>query len=98
MGKKEVMLNLNMPYRPFLIIAYHELHLLTIPPSANHLREMQWGRLEYFVPAESLTWAAVFGTLERSRQHLPIEDYSVTQTTLERVSQQFLGPVGSRTV
>lgn len=47
---------------------------------------MQWGRLEYFVPAEGLTWAAVFGTLERNRQELPIDDYAVTQTTLERVS------------
>ncbi|XP_063839916.1 phospholipid-transporting ATPase ABCA3-like isoform X2 [Scylla paramamosain] len=55
----------------------------------SHLREMQWGRLEYFVPAEGLTWASVFGTLERSRQHLPIEDYSVTQTTLERVFLTF---------
>lgn len=52
---------------------------------------MQWGRLEYFIPAEGLTWASVFGTLERSRQHLPIEDYSVTQTTLERVSDHALG-------
>lgn len=50
---------------------------------------MQWGRLEYFVPAEGLTWAGVFGTLEKSRHTLPIEDYAVTQTTLERVSHIF---------
>ncbi|KAG7167085.1 ATP-binding cassette sub-family A member 3-like 1 [Homarus americanus] len=50
----------------------------------NHLREIQWGRLEYFIPAEGLTWASVFGTIERNRQELPIDDYSVTQTTLER--------------
>ncbi|XP_071520079.1 phospholipid-transporting ATPase ABCA3 [Panulirus ornatus] len=56
---------------------------------ASHLREMQWGRLEYFVPAEGLTWAAVFGTLERNRRELPIDDYAVTQTTLERVFLTF---------
>ncbi|XP_042225445.1 phospholipid-transporting ATPase ABCA3-like [Homarus americanus] len=56
---------------------------------ANHLREIQWGRLEYFIPAEGLTWASVFGTIERNRQELPIDDYSVTQTTLERVFLTF---------
>lgn len=76
-------------------VAYHRLPCY-IPTTANHLREMQWGRLEYFVPAENLTWASVFGTLERCRQHLPIEDYSVTQTTLERVSLKSLGPLGGK--
>ncbi|KAK7086050.1 ATP-binding cassette sub- A member 3 [Halocaridina rubra] len=56
----------------------------------NHqLREMQWGRFEYFVPSEGLTWSYVFGTLERNRQELAIDDYSVTQTTLERVFLSF---------
>ena len=50
------------------------------------MREIQWGRLEYFVPAEGVTWAKVFGILERNKEKLCIEDYSVTQTTLERVS------------
>lgn len=56
---------------------------------ANQLREMQWGRLEYFVPAAGLTWASVFGILEKNRKELSIEDYSVTQTTLERVFLTF---------
>ncbi|XP_042876783.1 phospholipid-transporting ATPase ABCA3-like isoform X3 [Penaeus japonicus] len=56
---------------------------------ANQLREMQWGRLEYFVPATGITWASVFGTLEKKRKELSIEDYSVTQTTLERVFLTF---------
>ena len=53
--------------------------------AGHQLREMQWGRFEYFVPSEGLTWSYVFGTLERNRQELAIDDYSVTQTTLERV-------------
>nr|XP_045614978.1 phospholipid-transporting ATPase ABCA3-like isoform X2 [Procambarus clarkii] len=56
---------------------------------ANHLREMQWGRLEYFIPVEGCTWSSVFGTIERNRHELPINDYSVTQTTLERVFLTF---------
>ncbi|XP_068200893.1 phospholipid-transporting ATPase ABCA3-like isoform X1 [Palaemon carinicauda] len=55
----------------------------------NQLREMQWGRFEYFVPSEGLTWSYVFGMLERNRVELAIDDYSVTQTTLERVFLSF---------
>lgn len=85
--EEAVTIDLSSSQLPPEMRAVHDYMKETYP--ANHLREMQWGRLEYFVPAESLTWAAVFGTLERSRQHLPIEDYSVTQTTLERVFLTF---------
>ena len=54
------------------------------------IREEQYGRLEYFVPAEDVTWAQLFAILERNKENLNIEDYSVTQTTLERVSFIFL--------
>ncbi|KAK8753744.1 hypothetical protein OTU49_001413 [Cherax quadricarinatus] len=56
---------------------------------ANSLREMQWGRMEYFIPIEGFTWSSVFGTIERNHHELPIDDYSVTQTTLERVFLSF---------
>ncbi|KAK4312219.1 hypothetical protein Pmani_016341 [Petrolisthes manimaculis] len=60
---------------------------ITFP--GHHVREKQWGRLEYFVEASGVTWGGVFGTLDRSKHILPIEDYAVTQTTLERVFLTF---------
>ncbi|RXG72808.1 hypothetical protein Avbf_02275 [Armadillidium vulgare] len=47
---------------------------------------MQRGRLEYFVPVEAASWSKVFGILEKIKEELQIEDYAVTQTTLERVT------------
>ncbi|XP_076054127.1 phospholipid-transporting ATPase ABCA3-like [Oratosquilla oratoria] len=53
------------------------------------LRDIHRGFLHYHVPAKGLTWSSVFGEMERSRQRLGIEDYSVSQTTLEQVFLTF---------
>ena len=41
--------------------------------------------LHFHVPDDTLTWARVFGTLERAKTTYNIEDYSVSQTSLEQV-------------
>jgi len=41
------------------------------------------------VPSEKLTWARVFGTMERAKLEYNIDDYSVSQTSLEQVFINF---------
>jgi len=40
-------------------------------------------------PSEKLTWAHVFGTMERAKLQYDIDDYSVSQTSLEQVFINF---------
>ena len=41
------------------------------------------------VPSERLTWARIFGTMERAKKEYDIDDYSVSQTSLEQVFINF---------
>lgn len=52
--------------------------------SAASLQEQHLNQMEYQL-APSLSLAVVFQELEQARQMLNIEDYSVSQTTLDQV-------------
>ncbi|XP_045535586.1 phospholipid-transporting ATPase ABCA3-like [Papilio machaon] len=52
------------------------------------LIETYLGISTYYLKDEDLPWWKIFHIMENARQDLPIEDYSVSQTTLEQV---FLG-------
>ena len=41
------------------------------------------------VPSDKLTWARIFGTMEQATKDYDIDDYSVSQTTLEQVFINF---------
>ena len=41
------------------------------------------------VPSDKLTWARVFGAMERAKLEYDIDDYSVSQTSLEQVFVNF---------
>ena len=43
--------------------------------------------LQYSIPSSSTPLASVFGQLEQAMVQFPIEDYSVSQTTLDQVCQ-----------
>ena len=45
--------------------------------------------VHYHITDTKLTWAQVFGTMERAKSQYGIEDYSVSQTTLEQVFLNF---------
>ena len=49
------------------------------------LKERQNNMVQYQLSAE-LKLSAVFGTMEERRRELRVEDYSVSQTTLDQVS------------
>jgi ATP-binding cassette subfamily A (ABC1) protein 3 len=56
----------------------------------SQLKDQHDGLLHYRVlNTGGLTWAYVFGAIERAREGLYIEDYSVSQTTLEQIFISF---------
>jgi len=58
-------------------------------PSAQ-LKDQHDGLVHYRIGrAPGLTWAHLFGTVERARSTYDIDDYSVSQTTLEQVFISF---------
>ena len=55
------------------------------------LKEEHQSMVTYQIPAGGdVSWAYVFGSVERAKQQMDIEDYSVTQTTLEQVFLNFV--------
>lgn len=45
--------------------------------------------LTYYLPDITVAWSKMFGTMERCRQSHDIEDYTISQTTLEQIFLQF---------
>ncbi|XP_030646569.1 ATP-binding cassette sub-family A member 3 [Chanos chanos] len=70
-----------------------ELHLFkefiesTFPGSL--LKDEHQGMVHYHLTEKSLTWAQVFGTLEAAKEKYGIEDYCVSQISLEQVFLSF---------
>lgn len=52
-------------------------------------REEYSGLLTYFIPNSNLKWSAMFGLMEEAKVKFNIEDYSLSQTTLEQVFLSF---------
>ncbi|KAJ7372707.1 ATP-binding cassette sub- A member 3 [Desmophyllum pertusum] len=53
------------------------------------LKDEHQGMVHYHIRDTSVTWAQLFGTIERVKLNFNIEDYSVSQTTLEQVFLNF---------
>lgn len=53
-------------------------------PNAE-MKESHEEMVSYFIPGYSVPGSKIFGTMERAKQQLKIEDYSVGQSTLEQV-------------
>ncbi|UYV62551.1 ABCA3 [Cordylochernes scorpioides] len=49
------------------------------------LKAAHCGFLQYHIKSSSLKWGALFGSLERAKLKFNIEDYSLSQTTLEQI-------------
>ncbi|XP_058142595.1 phospholipid-transporting ATPase ABCA3 [Dasypus novemcinctus] len=60
---------------------------LTFPGSV--LEDEHQGMVHYHLPGHSLSWAKVFGTLERAKEAHALDDYSVSQISLEQVFLSF---------
>lgn len=55
----------------------------------SQLKDAHIGQIHYQINSEGITWAGVFGKMERAKDRFNIEDYSVSQTTLEQVFINF---------
>lgn len=51
----------------------------------SRLEEEHMTRLKYCIPVKDLSLSQVFGALEGEKERLGLEDYSVSQSTLEQV-------------
>ena len=61
---------------------------ITFPNSI--LKDVHQNMVHYYIPTDAaLTWAQIFGSIEKHKERLHIEDYSVSQTTLEQVFINF---------
>nr|XP_014347243.1 PREDICTED: ATP-binding cassette sub-family A member 3 [Latimeria chalumnae] len=53
------------------------------------LKDEHQGMVHYHLTNKNFTWAQVFGTLEKAKEKYSIEDYSVSQISLEQVFMSF---------
>ncbi|XP_065364636.1 phospholipid-transporting ATPase ABCA3-like isoform X2 [Calliphora vicina] len=53
------------------------------------LQEEYQGILTFYIPLSSIKWSKIFGLMERNRDELNVEDYSISQTTLEEIFLDF---------
>ncbi|KAL0993447.1 hypothetical protein UPYG_G00108010 [Umbra pygmaea] len=74
-------------------VADSDLHLFkdfiesTFPGSL--LKDEHQGMVHYHLTDKTLTWAQVFGTLEAAKEKYSIDDYAVSQISLEQVFLSF---------
>ena len=59
------------------------------------LKDMHQGLVHYQISQDDTTWAHAFGTIERNKDRLQVNDYSVSQTTLEQVFISFARSQGA---
>ncbi|XP_057605511.1 phospholipid-transporting ATPase ABCA3-like [Hippopotamus amphibius kiboko] len=60
---------------------------MTFPGSV--LKQENQGILNYYIPSKDNTWGKVFGILEEAKEQFNLEDYSISQITLEQVFLTF---------
>ncbi|XP_074202604.1 phospholipid-transporting ATPase ABCA3 isoform X2 [Camelus bactrianus] len=60
---------------------------LTFPGSV--LEDEHQGMVHYHLPGADLSWAKVFGVLEKAKEKYDVDDYSVSQISLEQVFLSF---------
>ncbi|CAO2642148.1 ATP-binding cassette sub-family A member 17 [Lemmus lemmus] len=66
---------------------------LTFPGS--NLEDEHEGMVQYYLPGHDLTWAKVFGIMEQAKKKYMLEDYSISQVSLEDIFLSFTSPVSS---
>jgi ATP-binding cassette subfamily A (ABC1) protein 3 len=55
----------------------------------SQLKAIHNNLLHYSISDETLSWSRVFGLIEKSKDALSIEDYSIGRTTLEQIFLSF---------
>ena len=65
------------------------LSLILFSPQGCKLKDEHQGMVHYHINNPSLSWAQIFGCLEKAKVPFDLEDYSVSQTSLEQVFLNF---------
>uniref|UniRef100_A0A5F9DRX4 ABC transporter domain-containing protein n=1 Tax=Oryctolagus cuniculus TaxID=9986 RepID=A0A5F9DRX4_RABIT len=55
----------------------------------SELKQEGQGFLNYYIPSKKNSWGKVFGVLEKAKEQFNLEDYSISQITLEQVFLTF---------
>uniref|UniRef100_A0A8C6FVB6 ABC transporter domain-containing protein n=1 Tax=Moschus moschiferus TaxID=68415 RepID=A0A8C6FVB6_MOSMO len=55
----------------------------------SELKDENRGIINYYVPSKNNSWGKMFGILEEAKEEFSLEDYSVSQITLEQVFLTF---------
>ncbi|GAB1292623.1 ATP-binding cassette, sub-family A (ABC1), member 14 [Apodemus speciosus] len=58
----------------------------------SDLKQENQGVLNYYIPSKDNSWGKVFGILEKAKEDYNLEDYSISQITLEQVFLTFANP------
>ncbi|XP_078519131.1 phospholipid-transporting ATPase ABCA3 [Lissotriton helveticus] len=69
------------------ILAFKDFVEMTFPGSV--LKHEHQGMVHYHLTDKSLSWAKVFGVLEKAKEMYHLEDYAVSQISLEQVFMSF---------
>lgn len=57
----------------------------------SELKDENRGIINYYVPSKNNSWGKMFGILEEAKEEFNLEDYSISQITLEQVFLTFAG-------
>nr|XP_034363568.1 ATP-binding cassette sub-family A member 17 [Arvicanthis niloticus] len=63
---------------------------LTFPGS--NLEDEHQNMVQYYLPGQNLSWAKVFGIMEQAKKDYMLEDYSISQLSLEDIFLSFIRP------
>ncbi|XP_044533338.1 phospholipid-transporting ATPase ABCA3-like, partial [Gracilinanus agilis] len=55
----------------------------------SRLKDEHQGMVHYHLPKENLTWSKVFGILENAKNTYKLDDYSISQVSLEQIFLSF---------
>uniref|UniRef100_A0A4W2I2S3 ATP-binding cassette sub-family A member 3-like n=1 Tax=Bos indicus x Bos taurus TaxID=30522 RepID=A0A4W2I2S3_BOBOX len=55
----------------------------------SELKDENRGIINYYVPSKNNSWGKMFGILEKAKEEFNLEDYSISQITLEQVFLTF---------
>ncbi|XP_058424852.1 phospholipid-transporting ATPase ABCA3-like [Diceros bicornis minor] len=63
--------------------------LITTTFPGSILKQVNQGILNYYIPSKDNSWGKVFGILEEVKEQFNLDDYSISQITLEQVFLTF---------
>ncbi|XP_034369378.1 phospholipid-transporting ATPase ABCA3-like isoform X1 [Arvicanthis niloticus] len=64
-------------------------NFITLTFPGSELKQENQGILNYYIPSKDNSWGKVFGILEKAKEQYNLEDYSISQVTLDQVFLSF---------